>query len=84
MAPYKANAWKDHLKARITKETVWFDHDTICDTTMDLPHTLPSLDFFIKNMKKLKIQRNHNIICYDHQGMFSVARTAWMLKYFGA
>jgi len=35
-------------------------------------------------MKKLKIHKSHDIVCYDAQGMFSVARAAWMLRYFGA
>jgi len=24
------------------------------------------------------------IVCYDNQGLFSVARAAWMFRYFGA
>lgn len=37
-------------------------------------------------MKRLDIQRNHQIVCYDqHQlGFFSVSRAAWMLNFFGA
>lgn len=35
-------------------------------------------------MQKLRIGRDSQIICYDHVGMFSVARCAWMLRFFGA
>ena len=35
-------------------------------------------------MKRLRIRRTDQIICYDTVGMFSVARAAWMLRYFGA
>ena len=30
------------------------------------------------------IRKDDQIICYDHVGTFSVARCAWMLRYFGA
>ena len=63
---------------------MFFDHDVIHDPTSNLPHTLPSLEVFVENMRKLHVQRNSQIVCYDVQGMFSVARTAWMLRYFGA
>lgn len=35
-------------------------------------------------MRALRIGKDDQIICYDHVGMFSVARCAWMLRYFGA
>ena len=35
-------------------------------------------------MKRLNVQSNIPIVCYDSQGMFSVARAAWMFRYFGA
>ena len=35
-------------------------------------------------MQKLGVSKDATIVCYDHQGMFSVARAAWMLRYFGA
>ena len=35
-------------------------------------------------MQRLRIGRDCQIICYDHVGMFSVARVAWMLRYYGA
>lgn len=78
------DAKKEHLEARITPGTVFFDHDEICDKSINLPHTMPTLEIFTDNMRKLGIQRNHDIVCYDTQGMFSVARAAWMLRYFGA
>ena len=34
-------------------------------------------------MKRLNVQSNLPIVCYDAQGMFSVARAAWMFRYFG-
>jgi thiosulfate/3-mercaptopyruvate sulfurtransferase len=34
-------------------------------------------------MKRLNVQSHLPIVCYDAQGMFSVARAAWMFRYFG-
>jgi thiosulfate/3-mercaptopyruvate sulfurtransferase len=35
-------------------------------------------------MDDLNIHPHHNIVCYDNQGMFSVARVAWYLRFYGA
>jgi thiosulfate/3-mercaptopyruvate sulfurtransferase len=35
-------------------------------------------------MKKLRVRRTDIIICYDNLGIFSSARAAWMMRYFGA
>lgn len=37
-------------------------------------------------MVRLGIQKTHDVVCYDANplGMLSVARVAWMLRYFGA
>lgn len=35
-------------------------------------------------MREIRVGRTDNIVCYDAVGMFSVARAAWMLRYFGA
>ena len=83
MPNMKRDAWQEHLEKRITKDTVFFDHDEICDKTNPLPHTMPSLEVFTENMKKLGVSKDIPIVCYDNLGMFSVARTAWMLRYFG-
>ena len=78
------DAWKEHLEKRITKETVFFDHDLICDNSTNLPHTLPSLEMFVDFMRKLNVPVNSEIVCYDGPGMMSVARVAWMFRYYGA
>ena len=36
------NPWDEHLSKRITENTVFFDHNEICDKTSPLPHTMPS------------------------------------------
>jgi len=37
------DSWKEHCDTRITEDTVFFDHDIICDKTVNLPHTMPTL-----------------------------------------
>ena len=51
----KLDAKEEYDKKRITQETVFFDHDLICDPKSELPHSLPPLEVFIRNMQSLKI-----------------------------
>jgi thiosulfate/3-mercaptopyruvate sulfurtransferase len=72
------------LAQRLTENTVFFDLSEICDKKSHLPNTMPSLQFFKENMQKLSVSKNANIVMYDDMGIFSAARAAWMMKYFGA
>ena len=78
------DAKKEHEQARLTKTTQHFDIDAISEPGSKLPHTLPSAEIFTEHMKRLRIGKTDQIICYDVQGMFSVARAAWMFRFFGA
>ena len=80
----KRDAKKEHLQARITLDTQFFDHDAIAMPDSKLPHTLPDLRTFEDAMRKIQVRIDDNIICYDNIGIFSSARAAWMLSYFGA
>lgn len=79
-------AAEEHVKRRITADTVLFDHDVIVEPGSSLPHTMPSLSVFKEHMVRLGIQKNHQIVCYDAApiGMMAVARCAWVLRFFGA
>jgi len=68
----------------LSKTTQFFDIDEIAEPGSKLPHTLPSVEIFTEHMKRLRIGRTDQIICYDALGMFSVARAAWMFRFFGA
>lgn len=62
----------------------FFDFDkTIADTESDLPHMLPSPDVFEAEARKLGINRDSVVVCYDGAGIFSAPRAWWMLKVFG-
>lgn len=76
----------DEFVARRIENAVFFDISKISDPNSDLPHTMPSVEVFTEHMKRLNIQRTHQIVCYDQSpfGIFSVGRAAWMLNFFGA
>jgi 3-mercaptopyruvate sulfurtransferase SseA len=49
-----------------------------------LPHALPTAEVFTEHVRRMRVRRTDQIVCYDGVGMFSVARCAWMFRYFGA
>lgn len=63
---------------------VFFDQDTIADTTTGLPHSLPSPEFFAEAMGRFGIGATDTIVVYDGIGMFSAPRVWWMLRTMGA
>jgi thiosulfate/3-mercaptopyruvate sulfurtransferase len=78
----KRDAKEEHKKVRIPT-AVFFDLDEISDHSTNLPHMMPSNEDFINHMKRLRVKRIDDIICYDNLGIFSSARVAWMMRYFG-
>ena len=84
MPNVEKDAKKEHETARLTETTQYFDIDAIAAPGSDLPHTLPSVEVFTEHMKRLRVGKTDQIICYDAVGMFSVARAAWMMRFFGA
>lgn len=46
--------WEEHIEGRITADTIFFDHDKIAIQN-EYPHTMPTLDIFTENMKRLQI-----------------------------
>ena len=61
-----------------------FNFDTeICDQQTDLPHMLPSKEEFEIAVRKLGINDDSIIICYDAMGVFSSPRAWWTFKVFG-
>lgn len=73
-----------HEEHRITETTQYFDISEVVDSSSKLPNTMPSVDMFIEHMEEMRVPKDAKIICYDHVGMFAVARVAWMFRYFGA
>ena len=68
----------------MTSTTQFFSVSEIVKPNSPLPNTMPSAEVFAQHMQTLRIAKDNQIICYDHVGMYSVARCAFMLKFFGA
>ncbi|WP_448211749.1 sulfurtransferase [Colwellia sp. MEBiC06753] len=62
---------------RMDIEAVFSDNDA------QYPHTMLSPDAFEHACQLLGINNDHHIVVYDNLGMFSSARTWWMLKAMG-
>ena len=74
---------KEYLEGHIPG-AVFFDIDTIADTSSGLPHMLPQPVPFASAMRKLGIGDGMQIIIYDGSGLFAAPRVWWTLKAFGA
>ena len=59
-----------------------FDND-IRDKNTDLPHMMPSAEFFDEEMQKLGINKNSAIVVYDYVGVYSSPRAWWMFRAMG-
>lgn len=63
---------------------VFFDIDTISDTSSGLPHMLPKAGAFAAAVGALGIGDGMTIVVYDSAGLFSAPRVWWTLRAFGA
>ena len=61
-----------------------FDFDNhLRDKSTDLPHMMPSADFFTEEMQKLGIHKDSAIVVYDYVGVYSSPRAWWMFRAMG-
>ncbi len=79
----KRDAHAEYLKSHIPG-AVFFDIETVADTSTDLPHMLPGPDQFGKQMGALGIGENDTIVVYDAVGLYSAPRAWWSFLIFGA
>ena len=63
---------------------VRFDHDKIADHSTNLPHMVPSPDYFAAEVGKLGIGENDRIVIYDGPGIFAAPRIWWLFRIMGA
>ena len=63
---------------------VFFNIDTIADTSSGLPHMLPRPDVFAKAMGELGLGDGMRFVIYDSLGLFAAARVWWTLRAYGA
>ncbi|MGD0183660.1 MAG: 3-mercaptopyruvate sulfurtransferase [Roseiarcus sp.] len=62
---------------------VFFDIDVIADTSSGLPHMLPDVEKFAREMTALGLGDGMRFVVYDTHGLFAAARVWWMLRAFG-
>ncbi|HVV32659.1 MAG TPA: 3-mercaptopyruvate sulfurtransferase [Vitreimonas sp.] len=62
---------------------IFFDIDEIADTSVDLPHMLPSPEKFASRMKARGIGDGTRVIVYDNHGVFSAPRVWWTFRVMG-
>lgn len=62
---------------------VRFNLDKVADTSVDLPHMLPSEADFSAAVGKLGIGDGDTVIIYDGAGLFSAPRVWWTFRVFG-
>jgi thiosulfate/3-mercaptopyruvate sulfurtransferase len=62
---------------------IFFDVDEIADTSVDLPHMLPSPEKFASRMKARGIGDGTRVIVYDNIGLQSAPRVWWTFRVMG-
>ncbi len=63
---------------------VFFDVDAIADTSIPLPHMLPSPEDFAAAVGALGIDERQKIVVYDSVGLSSAPRVWWTFEVMGA
>jgi thiosulfate/3-mercaptopyruvate sulfurtransferase len=72
----------EYLAAHIPG-AVFFDIDAIADSSVDLPHMLPTPDAFAQAVGALGLSRDATIVAYDTFGVRAAARVWWTLRTMG-
>lgn len=81
--PQQKRDAKAEYAAKHIPGAVYFDIDLISDSSIPLPHMLPSPEQFARQMGDLGIGDGDRVVCYDGAGLFSAARAWWMLRVMG-
>lgn len=81
--PGTRDARKEYEAAHIPG-AVFFDIDAVADTSIPLPHMLPSPDQFAEAVGALGIDEKQKIVVYDAVGLSSAPRVWWTFKVMGA
>jgi thiosulfate/3-mercaptopyruvate sulfurtransferase len=79
----KRDAKAEYAAAHIPG-AVFFDINSICDHSTELPHMLPGPDQFGEQVGALGIGENDTIVVYDGAGLYSAPRVWWSFRIFGA
>lgn len=81
--PAEGRSGREEFDIERIPGAVFFDIDAISDTSVDLPHMLPSPAAFAGAAKALGLSPNVDVVVYDSFGIRSSARVWWTLKVMG-
>lgn len=82
MPQLKRDARREFVEAHIPG-AAFFDIDRIADTSVPLPHMLPSPEAFAVGVGVLGIGDGDRVVVYDVRGVISAARVWWTFRAFG-
>ena len=68
---------------RIPRARIFDLQNTFKDQKASLPNTMPSHEYFEKEIRKIGINNDSIIIIYDHHGVYSSPRAWWIFKTMG-
>jgi len=68
---------------RIPRARIFDLQNTFKDQKDTLPNTMPSPDYFEKEIRKMGINNDSIIVIYDHHGVYSSPRAWWIFKAMG-
>lgn len=74
---------KDEFKDRRIPGSQFFDIDGVANTSIPLPHMVPSEAAFSAAASALKVDRQDTVVLYDRLGNWSSPRAWWTWKVFG-
>jgi thiosulfate/3-mercaptopyruvate sulfurtransferase len=85
MKPVISTGNNDSLKeTSCIKGALRFDFDNdIRDKNTNLPHMMPSAEFFTNEVQKLGVNKDSAIVVYDYVGVYSSPRAWWMFRALG-
>ena len=86
-ATYMMPQWQRDARAEFEEKHIpgarFFDIDAVADTSVDLPHMVPSPEVFANAVGSLGISNDDHVVVYDTHGLLSAARCWWMFRLFG-
>lgn len=71
------------FKTNRIPQATFFDIDEVADTSTPVPHTLPGLSQFHKQMAELDIAKDDVILVYDDFSVLGSSRAWWTFRTFG-
>lgn len=82
LAKPKSSGIMPHADLMIPKAH-FFDIDGAFSDSSDLPHMMCGENQFKKQIRKLGVQKESQVVIYDSHGIYSAPRAWWMLKSMG-